>query len=178
MQRNRCLDGIAKVFQCGRHHFRFERPGRNRIHSDVFAGKTLRENSCELMYRSFGSGVRIGLECWHVNAVDRADIDDACRVGRRCASNEFSVQEACELEHAFHVDVENFVPCRIVEVVERSAPGCARVIHKNVERSVAPFANRTSEAKAFGFSREVGRKRNAVGAEFGGDGIADVGFAR
>ncbi len=137
------------------------------------------KDPCHLVDRGLGCRVGVGLQSRDVDAVDRADVDHASRVVLVAGRFELRYEEAREVEHAFHVEVEDPVPRGVVEVRHRRPPRRTGVVDEDVQRRLT-LGERVGEATALGLGGEVSRQRHAGAdlGELGGDLLAHRRLAR
>ena len=89
-----------------------------------------------MVHRRLARRVGVGLEVGHVEAVDRADVDDPRRVAGRRRGRQGGHEVAGQVEHALHVEVEHAVPRGVGELGQRRAPVGPGVVDQDVERSL------------------------------------------
>ena len=132
--RIRAPDRVAEAVERRLHHLALEGAGRDRVHGHA-RRQLAREHARQVVERRLARRVRVGLEQRHVQAVDRADVDDARGVRRRARALELRQQIAREEEDRLQVELEHLVPARLRILLERRAPVRAGVVHEDVRAS-------------------------------------------
>ena len=115
-----------------------------------------------------------------MQSVHRTDVDDAGGDLMGPGRGERRVQEAGEVEHALHIEIQHPIPCGVVELRKRCAPGGAGIVDEDVETAVLSGDDLVGQSAALVLGGEISGQRDAFadGAELGGDLIADRCLAR
>ncbi len=176
-QRRVRRDLFAEGLQRGGHHLGLEGARRNGVDGDG-RGEPLGQMTRQLVHRRLRGGVGVRLERRHPYAVDRPDVDDACRLVHRSRLLQERHQELGQVEDALDVEGEHTLERRLVEVGQRRAPGGAGVVDQNVE-GVLPRRQLVGQPPALGLGGQVGRNPDAGAllGELGRDLRHHVGLA-
>ena len=91
------------------------------------------EGACQVVDGSFARSVGIGAELVDVDTVDRSDIDDPCGIFGRGRCFQQRQQGLGQEERPFDIDIHDLVPAAFRKLLDRRAPGCAGIVHENIE---------------------------------------------
>jgi len=163
-------------------HPALEEPWRDGVHRDVAGAQLDRQRARQVMHRRLAG--RVGERACpdallHLQAVHRADVDDAGGVAVRRAALEQRRQVARQQEGRRHVEPEHLVERRRRVLGVRRAPSRTGVVDQNVQTWLA-CGDRLDERGPALLDRHVRRERVAwtMRAELGRGPVAGVLLAR
>ena len=120
-------------------HLAFKRSRRHRVHRNVAACKPHGQDARHVMHRGLARRIGIRFDVRHLETVYRSDVDDPRRIGVRAGLFEQWKQVAGQEKHRFEIRVHHFIPTLFWKIGDRRTPGCAGVIHQNIELGCVGF---------------------------------------